>query len=49
MVALTVIGGGHCMPSRTRFGCIGRQNRDAEGAELIWAFFRETQAALARP
>lgn len=49
MVALTVIGGGHCMPSRTRFGCIGRQNRDAEGAELIWAFFRETQSALARP
>lgn len=41
LVALSVVGGGHCLPSRTRFGCIGRQNRDAEAAELVWAFFRE--------
>ncbi len=41
LVAFNVVGGGHCLPSRTRFGCIGRQNRDAEAAELIWAFFRE--------
>lgn len=41
LVAVNVVGGGHCLPSRTRFGCIGRQNRDAEAAELLWAFFRE--------
>jgi polyhydroxybutyrate depolymerase len=41
LVAINVVGGGHCLPSRTRFGCIGRQNRDAEAAELISAFFRE--------
>lgn len=40
LVAVSVIGGGHCLPSRTRPGCIGRQNRDAEAAELLWAFFR---------
>jgi polyhydroxybutyrate depolymerase len=49
LVALSVVGGGHCVPSRTRFGCIGRQNRDAEAAELIWAFFRESPIRLPRP
>jgi polyhydroxybutyrate depolymerase len=41
LVAVNVVGGGHCLPSLTRFGCIGRQNRDAEAAELMWAFFRD--------
>lgn len=41
LVSLNVVGGGHCLPSPTRFGCIGRQNRDAEAAELMWAFFRD--------
>jgi polyhydroxybutyrate depolymerase len=42
VVLYAVVNGGHNWPGRSRDGAGGAVNRDIDGSEEIWRFFRET-------